>query len=76
MRGRGTTESMPLFTFSTDNADNTTNEELRAHGGALVAGVDDTYLIGPPEIVFQCMRNHKERLLADAGLNLNLDKTK
>ena len=66
---QGAVESMPLFTFSTDNSNNATNAELRAHGGALVAGADDTYLIGPPEVVFQCMRNHKERLLVEAGLN-------
>ena len=49
---QGAVESMPFFCLGTDKPNNDTNDDLRIHGGSLMAGVDDTYLIGPPEIVF------------------------
>ena len=72
---QGAVETMPLFTFSIDEANSITNNELREHGGALVSGVDDTYLIGPPKVVVDCMLAHRERLSRIAGLKLNLGKT-
>ena len=51
---QGALESIPLFTFSRDTANNATNDELRPRGGALVAGTDGTYLIAPspPKLLF------------------------
>ena len=72
---QGAVESMPLFTLSLIKPNNETNAELREHGGDLITGADDTYLIGPPEIVFPCLRRHKERV-AKVGLNLQITKTK
>eukprot|EP00555_Chaetoceros_dichaeta_P012496 CAMPEP_0198272444 /NCGR_PEP_ID=MMETSP1447-20131203/53230_1 /TAXON_ID=420782 /ORGANISM="Chaetoceros dichaeta, Strain CCMP1751" /LENGTH=78 /DNA_ID=CAMNT_0043965619 /DNA_START=33 /DNA_END=269 /DNA_ORIENTATION=- len=65
---QGAVESMPLFTLGTDTAHNLTNNELREHGGALLAGADDTYLIGPPDIIFAYLYRHKDRV-AFSGLN-------
>ena len=72
---QGAVESMPFFCLGTDKPNNDTNDDLRKHGGALMAGADDTYLIGPPEIVFPLIIKHKERL-ATVGLKLNVSKTK
>ena len=72
---QGAVESMPLFTLGVDDANNATYDKLRTHGGALIAGADDTYLIGPPEIVFPCIQKHRERV-AVSGLKLNVNKTK
>ena len=49
---QGAVESMSLFTLATDDANAETNSELREHGGALVAGADDTYIVAPPAIAF------------------------
>jgi len=51
---------MKVFSLGTDKANNKTNNELREHGGALMAGVDDTYILGPPEIDFAYLCRHKE----------------
>ena len=67
---------MLLFTLGIDDANNETNNELRANdGGALISGADDTYIIGPPDIAFACLRRHIERV-AKAGLQLQMSKTK
>ena len=66
---------MPLFIFSIDEDSSIINNEIREHGGALVSGVDDTYLIGPPKVVVDFMLAHRERLSRIAGLKLNLGKT-
>ena len=66
---------MPCFCLGTDKPNNETNDDLRLHGGSLMAGADDTYLIGPPEIVSPFIIKHKERL-ATVGLKLNVSKTK
>ena len=72
---QGAVESMQLFTLGIDEANNETNEELKEVGGALMSGADDTYIIGPPEVAFRCLRKHKERL-KKSGLELQLSKTK
>ena len=71
---QGAVETMPLFTFSIDEANSITNNELREHGGALVSGADDTYLIGPPTVVFDRMLAHRDRLSRIAGFKLILGK--
>ena len=72
---QGAVESMPIFTFGIDDANIITNEELREHGGCLMSGADDTYIIGPSEIAFKCLKEHKKRL-EEAGLELQTTKTK
>ena len=72
---QGIIESIPLFIFGIDNAENLTNTELHEHGGALLSGADDTYIIGPHAIAFRCVKKHKERV-ATSGLNLQLKKAK
>ena len=72
---QGAVESMQLFTLGTDDANVETNTELREHGGALVAGADDTYIIAPPAVEFVALRRHKDRMML-AGLKLNVAKTK
>lgn len=72
---QGAVESMHLFTLIINDANNETNRELMEHGGALIAGADDTYIIGSPAIMFVCICIHKERV-ALAGLKLNVSKTK
>lgn len=71
----GEVEGMPLFTLGPHKVNTITNTELREHGGALMRGADDTYLVGPPGIVFECLHRHKQRL-AEVGLEINVNKTK
>ncbi|MGH3053723.1 MAG: hypothetical protein ACRDL7_01935, partial [Gaiellaceae bacterium] len=42
-----------LYCIGADVVNNRTNALLVPHGGALLAGMDDTYLVGPPAVVFQ-----------------------
>ena len=48
---------------------------MREHDGAILVGADDTYIIGPPEVAFECLYKHKTRL-EKPGLQLNVNKTK
>ena len=64
-----------LLTLSIDDAKHTTNEILRAFGGALVSGEEDTRLIGTPGVLVECVKRHKERLV-DSGLKLQIPRTK
>ena len=42
-------ESALLFIFGIDDTNNLTHDDLRVEGGALCAGVDDTYPVSPPK---------------------------
>ena len=72
---QGATESSALFCIGLDKANRITNQELREKGGFLVSGMDDTYLVGPPDEVFAAVHRHKTRL-ADLGLVLAVHKSK
>jgi hypothetical protein len=48
-------------------------EARQPHDGLVVAGIEDTYMCGPPSIVFGLIPLY-EQLLAEMGCRLNLSK--
>lgn len=72
---QGAVEIMPLFALGIDTANNLTNDNIIPFGEALVSRVDDTYIIGPPQILFAYLHRHKDQF-ARLGLSLQLTKTK
>jgi len=63
-------ESGFSFCIGIDPINRMTNDELGRHGGALFAGIDDTYMLGLPEHVFTIVHHHLARL-ATIGLTIN-----
>ena len=49
---QGDMESMLNFCIGIDRTNKVTLESLRHKGGWLLAGANDTYILGPPEIAF------------------------
>jgi len=45
---QGAIESMPLFNIGIDETLKLSNSRMNQVGGAVLAGADDTYIIGPP----------------------------
>ena len=72
---QGSVESSVSFCITVDPVNRATNDDLGVNGGFLLAGIDDTYLLGLPEHVFPTAMVHKTRL-STIGLTLNLSKTK
>jgi len=72
---QGAVKSGFSFCIGINPINRRTNDELGRHGGALFAGIDDTYMLGLPEHVFTIVHDHAARL-ATIGLTLNLSKTK
>ena len=52
------------------------DQACRAGGGLAVAGADDTYAIGPPEVVLPAVQRYSEDIWARANLQLQWTKTK
>ena len=52
------------------------DQACRAGGGLAVAGADNTYTIGPPEVVLPAVKKYSEDIWARANLQLQWTKTK
>ena len=61
--------------LTTDAANKEVNKRLRLSGGMLVAGADDTYMLGKLIDVLEAMKICVARLV-EVGLSLHPDKTK
>ena len=72
---QGAPESGPLFCIAIDAVNRETNIRLNEQDGFLIGRMDDTYIVGPPELAFNMMLDHKRRL-SEIGLELNIGKTK
>jgi len=72
---QGAVERGSYFCIGIDPINRRTNDELGRHGGALFAGIDDTYMRRLPEHVFTIVHDHVA-CLPTIGLTLNLSKTK
>ena len=72
---QGAVERRFGFCIGFDAANRATHERLVAHGGMIVGGMDDTYISAPPEIAFEILHEHSQRL-SEIGLSLNISKTK
>ena len=66
---------LSFFNLLIHAANKETNDQLARDGGSLLAIHDDTYLVGPPEAVFQAESDHAQRL-ARVGLVLQPSKSK
>ena len=64
-----------LFCLALDRANLPTDLELQSKGEFLGSGIDDTYLVGPKEVVFAALLRHKQ-CLKELGLELHLGKTR
>ena len=51
------------------------DQACRAGGGLAVAGADDTYAIGPPEVVLPAVQRYSEDIWARANHRLQWTKT-
>jgi hypothetical protein len=72
---QGSVESMMMTCLTTDAANKEVNKRLRLSGGMLVAGADDTYMLGKLIDVLEAMKICVARLV-EVGLSLHPDKTK
>ena len=64
-----------LYCLGTSDANAHVDQILKADGGALVAGMDDTYLVATPAVAFPALALLREQL-ALVGCKLRRDKTK
>jgi len=56
---QGAIESMPLFNLGIYVALKSSHDRIKESGGAILAGADDTYIVGPPDLAFQLCRTSK-----------------
>ena len=70
---QGDMESMPTFCLGIHEVNKLTLMSLKDKGGWLVAGADDTYILGPLSVVFAEVREHKVGL-ETIGLALHYGK--
>ena len=67
---QGDMKAMPNFCIGINQANKSTHDSLQEKGGVILSGADDTYILGPPQIVFPEVKLHEERL-ASISLKLN-----
>ena len=72
---QGDAEAMQNFCLGIIRINKLTLASLQEKGGWLLAGANDTYLLGPPDIVFPEVKHHEERLQT-IGLELSYPKNK
>jgi len=72
---QGDMEAMLNFCVGINKVNKLTLESIRQKGGWLLAGADDTYILGPPDVTFPEFKLREERLKL-IGLELSLPKMK
>ena len=72
---QGAVDSGMSYYVGANRINRETHAMLEVTGGALVAGIDDAYQVGPPEEAFRILQDHKQ-CLCEVGLVLNILKTK
>ena len=72
---QGDMEAMLNFCLGIDKMNKLTLESLQAKGRWFLAGADDTYLLGSPDVVFPEVKLHEE-CLKSIQLELTYPKTK
>ena len=73
---QGSPISSSGFSSIIDGVVKNADEKLAAVGGCARFGMDDGYLVGPPEIVFEVLAEFARDLKKDSGCELNIDKCK
>jgi hypothetical protein len=64
------------FSYTIHNRVKETDKRLVELGGCARFGMDDGYMIGPPEVVFQVLAEFAAGLKEDCGCELNIKKCK
>ncbi len=64
------------FSFTIDNVMKEADAKLAALGGCARFGMNDGYLVGPPEIVFEVLAEFDRGLKRECGCDLNINKCK
>ena len=75
IKKQGDTEAMLNFCLGINKVNKLTLESIRQKGGWLLAGADDTYILGPPDVAFSEVKLQEERLKL-IGLELSYPKMK
>jgi hypothetical protein len=68
--------SSSSFSFTIDGVVKRADERLAAMGGCARFAMDDGYLVGPPEIVFEVLAEFARSLKKESGCELNIGKCK
>ena len=71
---QGSPISSSGFSFTIDGVVKNADEKLAVVGGCAILGMDDGYLVGPPEIVFEVLAKFARDLKTDSGCELNINK--
>ena len=72
---QGAVDARLTFLFGTNDAKRATHNKLSPTSGALLTGVDDTYICTLPSVTFPGLALHTN-YFAEHGLQLNQGKTK
>ena len=72
---QGDMEAMLNFCLGINRSNKLTLESIRQKSGWLLAGADDIYILGPPDVPFKEVKLHEERLKL-IGLEPNYSKMK
>jgi len=56
---QGDMEATSIFCIGINQANKCIHDSLKEKGGIILSGADDTYILGPPEIVFHKIFQHR-----------------
>ncbi len=73
---QGSPISSSGFSYTIDGHVKEADRKLGEHGGCARFGMDDGYLVGPPEVVFKVLAEFAAGLGEEYGCELNMDKCK
>ncbi len=73
---QGSPKSSSGFSFTIDGQVKKADEKLVAVGGCARFGIDDGYLVGPPELVFGVLAEFLKGLKEECGCEFNMSKCK
>jgi hypothetical protein len=73
---QGSPISSPGFSFTIDKRVKEADGRLATFGGCARFGMDDGYMVGPPEFVFKVLADFAAGMKADCGCELNMAKCK
>ena len=73
---QGSPISSSGFSYTIDKRVKEANGRLEAFGGCARFGMDDGYMVGPPEVVFRVWADFAVGLKTDCGCQLDMSKCK
>jgi hypothetical protein len=73
---QGSQRSSSGFSYTIDKRVKEVDVRLGAFGGCVRFGMDDGYMVGPPEVVFKLLADFAVGLKTECGCELNMSKCK